>query len=184
VIPTLPLRLRNRLADTILAALHDAGARRELAALSAPDAAARSLGGEDTRWAEALAIRARHACAAVTRRPLHGARVDLAQALEDAAVLFDGGLHFEVHELLEPHWVRSDGDTREALQGLIQAAVGFQHLANGNPAGARSLLLEASRRLHGRTLLGRDLEPFARATVEAAARVADGQPVSAPAFPR
>jgi predicted metal-dependent hydrolase len=184
VIPTLPLRLRNRLAETILAALHDDGARRELAALSAPDAAARSLSSEDARWAESLAARARHACAAMAGRPLHSARSDLGQAVEDAAALFDGGLHFEVHELLEPHWASSDGDTREALQGLIQAAVGFQHLANGNRAGARSLLLDASRRLHGRTLLGRDLEPFAGAIAQAAARVADGQVVAAPTFPR
>ena len=172
MIPTLPLRLRNRLAETILAALHDAAARRELAALSAPAAAA------------PLAARARSACAALAGRPLHGSRAELAQALEDAAALFDAGLHFEVHEVLEPHWASSEGETREALQGLIQAAVGFQHLANGNVAGARSLLIDAGGRLHGRMLLGRDLEPFARAAGQAAARIAAGQAVSAPAFPR
>jgi predicted metal-dependent hydrolase len=184
VIPTLPLRLRNRLAETILAALHDAAARRELAALSAADAAARWLGDDEARWAAPLAERARGACAALAGRALHGARADLAQALEDAAALFDAGLHFEVHELLEPHWATSEGETREALQGLIQAAVGFQHLANGNVAGARSLLIDAGGRLHGRALLGRDLEPFARAAGQAAARIAAGQAVSAPAFPR
>jgi len=184
VIPTLPLRLRNRLAETVLAALHDAAARRELAALSAPEAAARWLGADEARWAAPLAERARGACAALAGRPLHGSRAELAQALEDAAVLFDAGLHFEVHEVLEPHWATSGGDTREALQGLIQAAVGFQHLANGNVAGARSLLIDAGGRLHGRTLLGRDLEPFARAAGQAAARIAAGQTISAPAFPR
>lgn len=184
MIPTLPLRLRNRLAETILAALHDATARRELASLGALPAAARWLDGEEARWAAVLADRARAATAALAGRPLGGSPSDLSQALGDAAVLFDAGLHFEVHEVLEPHWAISQGETRDALQGLIQAAVGFQHLANGNLPGARSLLLDAARRLRGRTLLGRHLEAFARAADEAAAHVARGEAVSTPTFPR
>jgi predicted metal-dependent hydrolase len=89
-----------------------------------------------------------------------------------------------VHEILEPYWAGSEGDTREALQGLIQAAVGFQHLANGNLAGARSLLLDAAARLHGRRLLGRDLDGFARTAAELAERVGAGEPVAPPDFPR
>ena len=69
---------------------------------------------------------------------------------------------------------RPQGDTRETLQGLIQIAVGYQHLANGNRAGARSLLVEGSGRLHQRRLAGVELDPFARAAVVAAERV-DGR---------
>jgi len=184
VIPTLPLPLRNRLAETILAALHDARARGELAALSRDEAVEEWLAGADARWAAPLAERARRAWAALARRPLRETAADLAQALDDAAALFDAGLHFEVHEILEPHWVTSEGGAREALQGLIQAAVGFQHFANGNLAGARSLLSEAAARLHERKLLGRDLEAFARAVAEAAEAVSTGAPVVAPPFPR
>ena len=61
-------------------------------------------------------------------------------------------------------------------------AVGWQHLANGNEAGARSLLAEGARRLHGRTLAGIALEDFARATAAAAARLPDVDRV--PPFPR
>ena len=71
--------------------------------------------------------------------------------LQAAGLLFDAGLHFEVHEVLEPHWAAAQGDARETLQGLIQIAVGYQHLANGNHAGARSLLVEGSGRLHERS---------------------------------
>ena len=183
MIPTLPLALRNRLAETILAALHDEHARTELASLAKPEAAERWLAGAERRWMWALTERARRASAALADRPARRA-ADLGAALEDATRLFDAGLHFEVHEILEPHWVASGGEEREALQGLIQAAVGFQHLANGNPAGARSLLIEASERLHGRRLLGRDLESFARAMAELAERVATGEPVVPPEFPR
>jgi hypothetical protein len=184
VIPTLPLALRNRLAETILAALHDTHARRELSALSSAEAARRWLDGADPKWAAPLLERARAASTALAGRSLRAAAPDLAQALDDAAALFDAGLHFEVHELLEPYWARAEGDTREALQGLIQAAVAFQHLANGNRAGARSLLLDASARLHRRRLLGRDLDAFARAAATAADAVAVGAAVVPSLFPR
>jgi predicted metal-dependent hydrolase len=193
VIPTLPLPLRNRLAETILAALHDTRARAQLAALASDDGAAaswlagadtrRELVGADTRYVGPLLERARRASAAVAGRPLRAPATDLATALHDAAALFDAGLHFEVHELLEPYWSTSEGATREALQGLIQAAVGFQHLANGNLAGARSLLTDATGRLHGRKLLGRDLDTFARGLVQAVEAVDRGAAVAVPAFP-
>src|SRR2546427_6790216 len=65
----------------------------------------------------------------------------------------------------------ASGETREALQGVIQAAVGWQHLANDNIAGARSLLMEGAARLYGRRLGGRDFDAFARATAEAVTRL-------------
>jgi hypothetical protein len=183
VIPTLPLALRNRLAETILAAFHDAHAREELVTLMQPDTAERWLAGAGTRWTWALTERARRACVLVAGRALRPEKCELAVALDDAGRLFDAGLHFEVHELLEPYWAESEGDTRESLQGLIQAAVGFQHLANDNVAGARSLLREAGERLHGRRLLGRELDGFGCALVALADRVAAGEPVAPPDFP-
>ena len=184
MIPTLPLALRNRLAETILAAFHDTRARAVLASLATDDDARRWLDGADGRWITPLLDRARCASRALGPRPLRAATADLATTLEDAAALYAAGLHFEVHEILEPHWVTSEGETREALQGLIQAAVGFQHFANGNLAGARSLLIDASGRLHGRQLRGRDLEAFARGVAAAADAVSAGAPVVAPPFPR
>lgn len=182
MIATLPLRLRNRLAETILAALRDAGARRDLATL-ATDGAREWLGSGEDRWADPLAARARVACAALADRPLLGPDADLCQTLAAAAALFDAGLYFEVHEVLEPRWIAAGGEEREALQGLIQVAVAWQHLANGNPAGARSLLLEGGARLHGRRLLSTDLEPFAHAATQAAMRLAAGLPITPPPFP-
>ena len=184
MIPTLPLALRNRLAETILAALHDPRARRELAALTAEHGARVWLEGDPDRWAAALAARARAASAALRDRPLLDPAADLAQALEAAATLFDAGLYFEVHEVLEPHWAAAQGETREALQGLIQVAVAWQHLANANRAGARSLLVEGSGRLRGARLPGLDLDAFARAAADAAAAIAGGGAVSAPRLPR
>jgi hypothetical protein len=183
VIATLPLRLRNRLAETILGALHDASARRELAGLAEESSARRWLADDEARWVDALTARARVALTALDDRPLLESPAELGPALGAAAALFDAGLFFEVHEVLEPHWAAASGETREALQGLIQISVAWQHLANGNRAGARSLLGEGGARLHGARLLGTDLEPFARAAGEAAGRLTAGLPLTPPRFP-
>src|SRR5262245_65475667 len=94
-----------------------------------------------------MLARARQAHRVLALEPWRRTDGHLADALAAAAILFDAGLHFEVHELLEPRWSRSQGQERQALQGLIQVAVGYQHLANGNLAGARALLDEGARRL-------------------------------------
>jgi predicted metal-dependent hydrolase len=127
-----------------------------------------------------LADRARRACSALADAPL-ARPADLEAAVAAAARLFDAALFFEVHEVLEPHWLVAREDTREALQGLIQIAVAWQHLANGNVAGARSLLSDGAARLHGRQLGGVDFDSFARAAFEAAATLPAATP---PAFPR
>ncbi len=63
----------------------------------------------------------------------------LATALVQAAHLFNAGLYFEVHEVLEAAWQRLHGEVRLFVQGLIQIAVALHHLQDGNHAGARSL---------------------------------------------
>jgi hypothetical protein len=179
LIPTPPLRLRNRLAETILSALGDPTARRDLER-------------EDFDWladarpehAAIVRARARRASAALAACAPLPPEPSLEQALVAAAALFDAGLHFEVHELLEPYWTRAKGAERQALQGLIQVAVGFQHLANGNREGARSLLEEGSVRLHEGRLVGLDLDRFADAASGAASRLAEAGDVAVPLFPR
>jgi DUF309 family protein family protein len=185
---TLPLPLRNRLADLILDALHDGAARRGLETLAAVCADPRALGSaelpigfpddlfepHEDGWriksgyrqhAETLGERAGRAARALADLPLVEADPPLDVLLNEAATLFAAGLYFEVHELLEPAWMRADGAARQSLQGLIQIAVGFQHLANGNLDGARSLLHEGAAKLLGQRLGGCDLEDFARAVI-------------------
>ena len=185
---TLPRLLRNRLADLILDSLHDADARRGLqsmAAISAyptarvriadlPDCALRdafeerggSLQLKDgwKEYAKDLRERSRRAWRAIGRRPLDSPGAPLGVALGVAAVLFDAGLYYEVHEWLERYWLCAEGADREALQGLIQIAVGFEHLAHGNARGAAALLTAGCRKVLGRRLEGLDLDSFGRAT--------------------
>jgi uncharacterized protein len=171
VIPTASLAARNRLAELILHALSDARARADLDRLA-------SAGSPPEGWlpvdADAeqgamLAARARRASEALRDQAVLSGDRSLDEALRAAAVLFDAGLYFEVHELLEPCWLTASGEHRPGLQGLIQIAVGYQHLANGNLAGARALLADGAARLAPRGIPGIDVRKFVagvRATVD------------------
>jgi DUF309 family protein family protein len=212
----LPRSLRNRLAEVILDSLHDPGARRGLEAVAAvcddskavarivdlPQRALRDCfdehdGGLQLKngwmpYAADLRERSRRAWQAIQNRPLDAPDAPLEVALGAAAVLFDAGLYYEVHEWLELYWRRAEGSDREALQGLIQVAAGFEHLANGNVSGARTLLTDGSAKMLGRRMRGLDLNPFAQAALAYLERgIAQGATVprefdwaSVPRFPR
>jgi Domain of unknown function (DUF309) len=184
VIPTAPLRVRNHLAEIILTALEKPEARRELLALGELDAPPPDwLSSGDLDCRPLVRQRALSAAAALAARP--AGRLDSrADVLDAAAALFDAHLYFEAHELLEPFWRDAEGGEREALQGLIQVAVGYQHLANGNLAGARALLDEGRRRLDGRTLEGMDLDAFGREVARTADRILRLDWRTVPPFPR
>jgi predicted metal-dependent hydrolase len=185
--PALPLTPRNRLAALILEALGDSRARRLLAELTDPRGVAGQqwLAPSEGPWSAALAERAARAAAAMRALPLERAASGLGRTLSDAAALFDAGLFFEVHELLEPTWTAATGVEREVLQGLIQVAVGYQHLANGNLRGAQALLDEGGAKLQGRRLAELDLTGFAAAVHASQKRLGEGFDWTlVPPFPR
>jgi len=64
----------------------------------------------------------------------------LSGAVARGAVLFNAGLFYEVHEVLERAWRTAAGDEKTFLQGLVQIAVALYHHGQGNHRGARSLL--------------------------------------------
>ena len=161
-----PLPLRNALAELTIAALEDADARRALAwlatptAVLSPEAAARLAAVHliDPGGCELLAVHEAHAdaVAAHAARALRAAAGHVAgqtvadpisRALRQAAALWRERLFFEVHEVLEDVWQTAAGDVRQALQGIIQIAVAYHHLAHGNRRGARTLMHEGRARL-------------------------------------
>jgi hypothetical protein len=169
----LPLPLRNRLAELILEAFEPGEARATLRALARacgepgapidaadagrllglgwfePDLAGRvRLAGAHRAHGRTLCERAGRAAAAVEDWEDRGAD-RLVALLDRAAALANHGLFFEVHELLEPAWFRAAEPLRTALQGLIQVAVAFHHLAAGNHAGSRSLLADGVAKVAG-----------------------------------
>jgi len=187
VTPALPPRARNRLAGVIVSALRDVRAREELAALAAApeNVVAREwLRPEQRTDARALRERARRASRAVASVAIAPGGGALAEALAGPAALFDAGLYFEAHEALEPWWRAARGEAREALQGLVQVAAGYHHLASGNPGPARRLLSTGSARLHGRALAGLALGAFARAVARSMDCTHGFDGARVPPFPR
>jgi hypothetical protein len=64
---------------------------------------------------------------------------DIQDPLAVAMLLWDNQLFFEVHEYLEPLWLRAAGLDKEILQALIRAAGVYVHLRQNNPTGARKM---------------------------------------------
>jgi len=162
---TFPLPLRNALAELAIAALEDEHAVAALMWLAAPsgepppDAAAHLGAAHLVDRGGLLAVHAPHA-GAVAEHATRALRAvgahepaDTGEPIERAAratvALWNEGLFFEVHEVLEAVWKTASGDTRQMLQGVIQIAVAYHHLAHGNPRGARTLLAEGRARIAG-----------------------------------
>ena len=70
-------------------------------------------------------------------------------AFEKGVAEFNRGHFYECHDTLEELWAGVRGPSRDFFQGLIQVAVGFYHLGNDNPVGARRLFERALERLRG-----------------------------------
>jgi predicted metal-dependent hydrolase len=60
---------------------------------------------------------------------------------------FNAGAYFACHETLEELWRDESGPLREFYQGVLQIAVGLNHLLRGNEAGAVALLARGSGKL-------------------------------------
>jgi len=200
--PAFSLPLRNALAELVIAALDDDDAARALVWLETstgdvPPAAAARLAAVhliDPGERRLLAVHAAHASrvgdhagralrarAAFRQQP--AASDTLARAIRHAVALWNEQLFFEVHEVLEAVWRTATGDVRQGLQGVIQIAVAFHHLAHGNQRGARSLLLEGRARVASvpaDVLPALDLPALLQATAPVEAALASGQHPDAP----
>lgn len=80
-------------------------------------------------------------------------RID--QPRRQAIVLWNAGLYFELHELLETIWHGAREPDRTALKGLIQAAGAYVHSARGKADASYKLALKASAHIQqGAAALG------------------------------
>jgi len=74
---------------------------------------------------------------------------EIERSVEVASLLFEKGLYFEVHELLEEVWMGEFGKNRDFLQALIQIGVAYYHLKNFNVRGFELLIDNALELLKG-----------------------------------
>jgi hypothetical protein len=100
-------------------------------------------------------------------------------ALEAGIAQFNDRLFFECHDTLEEAWSGLRGEIRGFFQGLIQAAVGFYHLGNGNRSGAKTLLRRALARLerHPERYAGVEVAPLRDGIGEWLAALDSGGPL-------
>ena len=64
-----------------------------------------------------------------------------------AVILWNNGLFFEVHDILEDIWHKKQGDERQAIQGLIRAAGVYVHLESDRLNSAERMALKSVRLL-------------------------------------
>lgn len=83
-------------------------------------------------------MRARYAQAL---KMIHG--TECADMRLQAVLLWNSGLFFEMHELLEMLFTKTTGLDRIALKGLIQAAGVYVHANRGNQKASQGLALRA-----------------------------------------
>lgn len=80
------------------------------------------------------------------------------EVLQQAAILWDLELYFEMHELLELEWKTAEGGRRRGLQGLIRAAGMKIHAENNNGKAAVSM---GAKALEDLVKYGAELTGFA-----------------------
>ncbi len=93
--------------------------------------------------------------------------------------LYSAGFYWEAHEVWEPVWIRSPGNSRERLlvQGLIQLANACLKIVMGRPEAAARLLEIAHQKIieashGGAMMMGIPLGPLADAIAEFDRRLA------------
>lgn len=64
-----------------------------------------------------------------------------------AALIWDEGLFFEVHDYLEQRWIKATGERKMIYQALIRAAGTYVHLEQQKMKGARGMADKAVKSL-------------------------------------
>ena len=72
-----------------------------------------------------------------------GASPEIPALLKQGLDLFDAGMYFEAHEVLEEFWRDQPEPDRHLTQAIIQIAVGAYHLQRHNYTGAGKLFQRA-----------------------------------------
>jgi len=94
--------------------------------------------------------------------------------LVEGVRLFNAGLWFEAHEVLEDAWRAEPGEVRHLYQGLLQVGVGLLHASRGNLTGALNLLDRGMARLRpfAPRCLGLEVDALLRDAAEARSALA------------
>ncbi|MFH1214928.1 MAG: DUF309 domain-containing protein [Pseudomonadota bacterium] len=81
-----------------------------------------------------------HCIAVIERKKIH-------DPLEQTFILWDEGLFFEVHDVLEKLWLAAHGRKKLALQGFIRAAGVYILMQSGRKEGMKKMAAKAIQTL-------------------------------------
>ncbi len=76
-----------------------------------------------------------------------GGRAHASSGLQRGIALFNAGLFFECHELLEGLWKATSGPDKAFYHGIVQVAAAFYHHEKHNHHGAVTLLTKGRQKL-------------------------------------
>lgn len=150
--------VRNGLSESVPASVH-------AASLAPSQGVADAFLAEVTTPAVRIYIADRLSRYALVLAAMESAGVDATERYTIAAMLWDQALFFEVHEVLEEKWHRSQGDERKMIQALIRAAGVYVHLEYGRRESAEKMAKKAVQGLmaHGESVASPfDAEVLAR----------------------
>ena len=105
---------------------------------------------------------------------------------EASVALFNQADWYACHDGFEELWHETQGESRAALQGILQIAVAHLHLERGNQRGATVLLGEGLGRLrrYGASHLGLDLEALRHSALARLTALQRGESLVALPLPR
>ena len=75
--------------------------------------------------------------------------VEMEALFQKGLAEYEKGDYFEAHEAWEDLWSDYFLEDQKFLQGLIQLAVSFVHLGNGNMIGAKNMLRKCKEKFQG-----------------------------------
>ncbi len=98
------------------------------------------------------------------RFPTTDGRPRASTNLQRGLALFNAGLFFECHELLEGLWKATSGPDKDFYHGVVQVAAAFYHFEKHNRHGAVTLLTKGRDKLapYPSAYLGIDVAAFRR----------------------
>jgi predicted metal-dependent hydrolase len=106
--------------------------------------------------------------------------------IANGVALFNSARFWHAHEAWEEIWLRSSGEEKKFLQGLIQLAAAYHHVSRGTYSGAVRLFDAALQKLEPfpDDYFGIGRRDAVAAAVEHRGRIAVGSPVDASEYPR
>jgi uncharacterized protein len=129
-------KIRNELSKSLMEAIHSRD-------LTPSNAVAQKYAPESAEECIKEYIYNRIECYSLIISQIQSANIAADETYIIVLLLWDKELFFEIHEWLEPKWLKAEGTEKNILQAFIQAAGTYILLESGRNKGARKMATKA-----------------------------------------